>query len=218
MWEYLEYLLRIVLAGILGAVIGYERIRRGKEAGIRTHIIVAMASALMMVISKYGFEDLYSNPKVSVDPTRIASQIITGIGFLGAGMIFVQRKTIKGLTTAAGVWATAGIGMAIGAGMYLIGGSTAVLIIIIQFIMHKNWRFLQQPNETFIYITLVDSQEAISYLKNYFSSLNILVENMSVKKGQNGTLEIEIEAVLPNKFELVDLLNYDTNYIISLTV
>ena len=149
MWEYLEYLLRIVLAGILGTFIGYERKRRGKEAGIRTHIIVAMASALMMVISKYGFEDLYSNPKVSVDPTRIASQIITGIGFLGAGMIFVQRKTIKGLTTAAGVWATAGIGMAIGAGMYLIGGSTAVLIIIIQFIMHKNWRFLQKRGVPF---------------------------------------------------------------------
>lgn len=218
MWEYLEYLLRIVLAGVLGAFIGYERKRRGKEAGIRTHIIVAMASSLMMIISKYGFEDLYYNEKISVDPTRIASQIITGIGFLGAGMIFVQRKTIRGLTTAAGVWATAGIGMAIGAGMYLIGGSTAILIIIIQFIMHKNWRFLQQPNETFINITLVDSQESINYLKNYFSSLNIHVENMNVKKGQNATLEIEIEAILPYEFELVDLLNYDTNYIISLTV
>ncbi len=222
MWEYiatnLEYLLRIILAGVLGGFIGIERKRRGKEAGLRTHVIVAMASTLMMVISKYGFSDLYSNDKISVDPTRIASQIITGIGFLGAGMIFVQKKTIKGLTTAAGVWATAGIGMAIGAGMYLIGVVTAIIIIIVQVLMHKNFKFLQVHNEANISLTIVDSAEAVSYLKTYFSSLNVHVESMSVKKGANSTLDVEIEALIPSDFEMVDLLNYDANYIISLTI
>lgn len=117
----LEYILRIVIAGICGICIGTERTHRSKEAGIRTHCIVALGAALMMVISKYGFSDIVAgeNGMRGADGARIAAQVVSGIGFLGAGMIFVRKDMITGLTTAAGIWVTSGIGMAIGAGMYV---------------------------------------------------------------------------------------------------
>ena len=97
----LEFFFRILIAGICGGLIGYERNNRLKEAGIRTHLIVALAAALIMVVSKYGFSDVTTLKGVALDPSRIAAQIVTGVGFLGAGMIFVRNQTISGLTTAA---------------------------------------------------------------------------------------------------------------------
>ena len=143
-WWQAELILRIILAGVCGAVIGYERKSRLKEAGIRTHFIVASASALMMIISKYGFFDLLQNAtyasEVKLDPSRVASTIITGVGFLGAGAIFIRNNTINGLTTAAGIWATAGVGMAMGTGFYIIGVFSAFVILSVQVFLHKkNW-------------------------------------------------------------------------------
>ena len=107
-----ELALRILFAGLLGAAIGFERKNRNKLAGVRTHAIVALGAALMMVVSKYGFPDVDK-----FDASRVASQIVSGVGFLGAGIIFVKNNTsVSGLTTAAGIWATAGVGMSMGAG------------------------------------------------------------------------------------------------------
>lgn len=92
LWQQGEFLLRILLAGVCGAMIGYERKSRNKEAGIRTHMIVAMGAALIMIVSKYGFGDLLGKEGVALDPSRIAAQIVTGVGFLGAGMIFIIKK------------------------------------------------------------------------------------------------------------------------------
>lgn len=105
------YIARIVIAGICGIFIGLERKNRSKEAGVRTHFVVACASALMMIISKYGFCDLVSGADSmrGADGARIAAQVVSGIGFLGAGMIFVHKNTVTGLTTAAGIWATSGV-------------------------------------------------------------------------------------------------------------
>ncbi len=111
----LDWLLRILVAALCGTAIGYERATQRKSAGIRTHMVVAVASALFMLVSKYGFFDLLSLHDISLDPSRIAAQIVTGISFIGAGTILVRREQISGLTTAAGVWATAAIGMAVGA-------------------------------------------------------------------------------------------------------
>lgn len=131
-----EYILRVVVAGFCGALIGYERRSRHKEAGIRTHFIVAVGASLMMVISKYGFTDMGDWQNVSLDPSRVASQIVSGVGFLGAGTIFMNKQKVKGLTTAAGIWATAGVGMAVGAGMYVVGIGVTLLILLVQLIMH----------------------------------------------------------------------------------
>ena len=110
-----KYLINILLAVLLGFAIGYERKLRYKEAGIRTHTIVCAGSALIMVVSKYGFADI-----MEYDASRVAAQIVSGIGFLGAGIIIYRKHEIHGLTTAAGVWATAGVGMAAGAGLYVV--------------------------------------------------------------------------------------------------
>lgn len=138
----LEYILRLVIAAFCGVLIGYERKNRSKVAGVRTHCVVACASALMMILSKYAYLDVMEmyGELMKIDPSRIASGVVSGIGFLGAGMIFIHKKTVTGLTTAAGIWATSGIGMAIGAGMYWIGGSATLIILLIQIVLHMTPR------------------------------------------------------------------------------
>ena len=138
-----ELLLRIIVATVCGSSIGLERSRRFKDAGIRTHSVVACSAALLMIVSKYGFADLSQGdlffPGVrGGDPSRIAAQVVSGVSFLGAGIIYRDRNfNTKGLTTAAGIWAVAGIGLAIGAGLYLIGIFTSLFIVILQYFMHK---------------------------------------------------------------------------------
>lgn len=129
--DVVHWILSILLAGLCGFFIGLERQSRSKEAGVRTHTIVSMASALIMIVSKYGFADVYD-----YDAARIAAQIVSGIGFLGAGIIIYRRDILRGVTTAAGIWATAGIGMAMGAGLWIIGLSFTILLIIIQILLH----------------------------------------------------------------------------------
>ena len=122
-FDNLEFFIRIVLAAILGALVGLERSKRQKEAGVRTHCIIACTSALFMILSKYAFVDLVGVDGLrGADPARIAAQVVSGISFLGAGVIFKNGNSIRGLTTAAGMWGTAAVGMAIGAGMYWVGG------------------------------------------------------------------------------------------------
>ena len=127
----LEFLLRLAIAGILGGMIGFERAYRSKDAGLRTHFLVALGSALFMIVSQHGFYDMeHLHPFTRLDVSRVAAQIVSGIGFLGAGMIFFQRQTVKGLTTAAGMWVVAAIGMAVGGGLYLLGMAATVLTLI----------------------------------------------------------------------------------------
>lgn len=133
-----QYILRLVVAAVCGGIIGYERKNRSKVAGVRTHCVVACASSMMMILSKYAYLDVTEmyGDLMKIDPSRIASGVVSGIGFLGAGMIFINKKTVTGLTTAAGIWATSGIGMAIGSGMYWIGGAATLIILLIQIILH----------------------------------------------------------------------------------
>ena len=130
-WQ-MELILRIMIASVLGYLIGFERKSRDKSAGMRTHSIVALGAALMMIVSKYGFYDC-----VDYDASRVASQIVSGIGFLGAGVIFVKNNNVSGLTTAAGLWTTAGVGMAIGAGCYFLGIASGLLVLLLQVVLHK---------------------------------------------------------------------------------
>ena len=138
-----ELLLRLVVAALCGSLVGLERSRRFKDAGIRTHSLVACAAALLMIVSKYGFTDLeqagvFFPGTRGADPARIAAQVVSGVSFLGAGIIYRDRNfTTKGLTTAAGIWAVAAIGLAVGAGLYLVGVFTTVYIVILQYFLHK---------------------------------------------------------------------------------
>ncbi len=125
-------LLRLGVAALLGAIIGVEREQRERGAGMRTLALVSLGSALFTIISAYAFLDLLSIPHVTLDPTRIASYIVAGIGFLGAGTIFLSRESerVKGLTTAASIWVIAAIGIACGAGMLLEATVTAAIVLI----------------------------------------------------------------------------------------
>lgn len=126
-----NFVLRLCVAGLCGTFIGLDREYRVKDAGFRTHFLVAMGSALMMIVSQYGFSDILSAvPEVKLDPSRIAAQVVSGIGFIGAGTIIIHRQLVRGLTTAASLWASAGIGLASGAGMYLVAGAATVLTLI----------------------------------------------------------------------------------------
>ena len=131
MTDEIIWLARIAYAVALGFAIGFERKLRFKEAGIRTHTIVCAGSALIMVVSKYAFSDI-----VEYDASRVAAQIGSGIGFLGAGMIIYRKQGVHGLTTAAGVWATAGVGMAAGGGLYIVAAGATAVLIIVQCILH----------------------------------------------------------------------------------
>ena len=138
LYDNLEFLLRILLSAALGAAIGLERTKRQKEAGVRTHCIIACASAVFMILSKYAFVDTAAlDGSRGADTARIAAQVVSGISFLGAGVIFKNGSSIRGLTTAAGMWGTAAVGMAIGAGMYWLGLMEAVVLVVIQLVLHR---------------------------------------------------------------------------------
>ncbi|MBO4989427.1 MAG: MgtC/SapB family protein [Clostridia bacterium] len=133
----LESLIGVLVAVVLGFAIGFERKLRFKEAGIRTHTIVCVGSALIMVVSKYAFTGM------DADVSRVAAQIVSGIGFLGAGIIMLRGQKMHGLTTAAGIWATAGVGMAAGAGLYIVATGAALILIAVQCICHIDCRLFR---------------------------------------------------------------------------
>ena len=131
-WNYI-FLMRLAIAGFLGAAVGFERECRAKEAGTRTHFLVAVSSCLMMIVSQWGFQDIsttFGTGFYRADVSRVAAQIVSGIGFIGGGTIMMQKQVVHGLTTAAGLWAVAGIGMAIGGGLYWLGISATFFALV----------------------------------------------------------------------------------------
>lgn len=129
-WQ--EILFRLFLAAVFGALIGLERERKDWTAGMRTHMMVCLGSALIMLVSSFGFSDVLGTAHVELDPSRIAAQVVSGIGFIGAGTIlFLRQGRIRGLTTASGLWTVAAIGLATGGGMYFAAGVTTILALMI---------------------------------------------------------------------------------------
>ena len=195
----IEYILRIFLGGICGMLIGVERRNRSKEAGMRTHFMVACGASLIMVVSKYAFFDIitqgvFNGVEVRLDPSRVASTIASGIGFLGAGMIFVHKNNITGLTTAAGIWATSGVGMAIGAGMYFVGIASTFIIIVAQIILHLKGGWRKQLKTKNIIIKDVESQNYQEYIIEKLQSIGVKVLDVNIDKNgecRNYTLNLE---------------------------
>ena len=138
-----DFILRIFVAALLGGAIGLEREYRAKEAGFRTHFLVALGSALFMIVSAYGFEDVVMLPGHRLDVSRVAAQVVSGIGFIGAGTIIFHKSenVVRGLTTAAGVWVVAAFGLACGGGMYKLAIASTLLVLVgleaFNFFLHK---------------------------------------------------------------------------------
>ncbi len=148
----MEFLWRLLAAIVMGAAIGLEREYHAKEAGIRTHLLVALGSCLFMILSAYGFDAFLAKEHTSFDPSRIASQVVTGIGFIGAGTIILQKQVVRGLTTAAGLWVTAAIGLACGIGMYVIALVTTVLVLVSLGVINIYLPYFAQKERTITFL------------------------------------------------------------------
>lgn len=185
---WLAALARLAVAAGLGAAIGIERELDEKAAGLRTHMLVSLGSALFTMVGAYGFEDFTSNGGVSTDPSRIAAQVVTGIGFLGAGVIFRQGFTIRGLTTAASLWVVAGVGMAAGAGFWkgaVIG--TVVGIVSLRPLEWLKERAIPQRAASRLSVELVEGASAGPVLAALESAGDLLALSRDGRR-----LEIEV--------------------------
>lgn len=209
--QNLDFFMRIVLSCFCGACIGFERSKRFKEAGIRTHILVSCAAALIMIISKYGFVDL-SDTAGSVfsgtrgaDPARIAAQVVSGISFLGAGVIYKNGSTVKGLTTAAGIWATAGIGLAIGAGMIWIGLFTTLLVAIFQITMHRFTVGADSFSTNKLRFVVNDSESFRRDLDELMKNWNAQISESKISRTENGCCVYELTIKAYHSVTLEDI-------------
>jgi putative Mg2+ transporter-C (MgtC) family protein len=191
-----EILLRLLLAALLGGLIGAERERISRGAGLRTHAVVCTSSALIMVVSTYGFMQVLSTGKVVLDPSRVAAQVVSGVGFLGAGIIIFRKNAVRGLTTAASIWAVAAIGLAAGSGLYVpaIGG-TAILSLLLTAMKKMEKKFFPQKQVNRLNIELTSN--AIRTVSDKLNREGLRVLNMSVKqtnKENKSTLKVDAMA------------------------
>ena len=180
------YVLRVLLAVLCGALIGLERERRQKTAGIRTHILVALTAAVMVIVSKYGFFDVIGIDGISIDAGRIAAATVSAVGFIGTGVIFVRRDSAMGLTTAAGLWATVGVGIAIGAGMYFLGLTATVIVLIMQSVLHLS-RFkimLHMGGE--VKVNLTQQRLSPAQVRSRLDDMGIACRSVKMKRTAEG--------------------------------
>lgn len=200
-----EFLLRLVLAGLCGMLIGLERQNRLKEAGIRTHLLVAVGACLAALVSKYGFFDLMGSDFIKLDPSRVAASIVTGVGFLGAGMISVHRYSVTGLTTAAGMWVTASIGMALGCGMYVTGFLSTALVLLAQVLLHLKFSQRLFPSVTMFSLDLEEDLGGLDSVLERLAACNVEVVNLELHTTVPSRTEAELLLRLPRSLTPLQL-------------
>ena len=185
-----HWIIRLFVAILCGCLIGYERSNRNKEAGIRTHAIVSLGAALIMIVSKYGFSDI-----PNFDASRVASQIVSGVGFLGAGVIFVRHGNVSGLTTAAGMWATSGVGMCIGAGVYDVGIITTLFIVGLQVIFHKGFFLRSIQGSQNIQIEIIHHDDALKDIYKTFHQNGLDIQSIKIENLNDDIAYLDMEIV-----------------------
>ena len=204
--DYLDISLRVLLSAFCGALIGLERERRYKNAGLRTHIIVAISAAILMIVSKYGFLDIVSTPELRLtsDGGRIAAGVIQSIGFLCAGVIFVRKESIIGLTTAAGLWATVGIGLCFGSGMYLLGISATLILVLVNILLrihHQRIAF-----QTIITVTSHVSKHnmSLSQFEEELKNAGAQLRDFSFSRNENNEIFVKANIVMSDKKSVME--------------
>ena len=204
-----DFMLRLLVAGILGAIIGLDREYRAKEAGYRTHFLVSLGSALIMIVSQYGFQEIIKENSVTLDPSRVAAQVVSGIGFIGAGTIFLQKQIVRGLTTAAGIWATAGIGLAVGAGMYAIGIATTVLTLIGLELLSYIFKSVGMKSSMIAFST--NNKDTLKQIADRFNSKDYMIVSYEMQTLHPGEMEsYQVTMVIKSK------RNNDEGHLLSL--
>ncbi len=188
--NYLDFVIRMIIAMICGGLVGLERERRLKNAGLRTHIIVALASSLMMIVSKYGFMDVVGieGLRLQADGSRIASSVVQAIGFIGAGVIYIRRENAVGLTTAAGLWATVGIGLSIGAGLYGIGVIATLSILFVQWILHSFHSKSHSLNVGALKCNITKRNMSLEEFYNILEQFDIILRDVSLVNTAEGSV------------------------------
>ncbi|MFA7448563.1 MAG: MgtC/SapB family protein [Weeksellaceae bacterium] len=199
MLEWNEVLIRLVMASVFGALVGLERERKNWSAGLRTHMLVCVGSCLFMIVSAFGFGDVMGNPHMDLDPSRVAAQVVSGIGFIGAGTILFQKEgTVRGLTTAAGLWTVAGIGLAAGGGMYVAAAMTTVLVLVILWALQPIEKKYAKGSirQNLRIITQIESNE-VDVINDILTENNFIVESFNLSKSN-------VSYIFEIKFESAD--------------
>lgn len=201
-----EYIFRIVLSAILGALIGYERQFKHKSAGLRTNILVCIGSCLIMILSNLLYENVEG--KTNADPARLAAQVVSGIGFLGAGAIIKEGVNVIGLTTAACIWVVSGVGLAVGAGYYTIAIFSSLLVyIILEILSHMDNWFVPTDN-IMLKIKMVNSSDKIKEVYNKLLNLGLKSKHFSVSFISEEFVELNILMYNPKKLKLAEITTY----------
>ena len=191
-----ELVLRLVVAAVLGGLIGLERERLEWAAGMRTHALVCLGSALFMVVSAFGFSDIINEQHVVLDPSRVAAQVASGIGFIGAGTIIFRREIVKGLTTAASIWAVAAVGLAVGGGMFLAAGAATLLALALLVLARPVKQRLYPNRSEARHVRLVVGREAsLADLRSEVEAAELPLERIVVRPSP-GEGEDQAELVL----------------------
>ncbi len=211
--DYIDIIVRLLLAAVLSGLIGIERESRQQPAGLRTHVLVGTGSCLMMILSVTGFDPILNmdNDAIRFDPGRIPSYVISGIGFLGAGTIIVQRGSVRGLTTAASIWVAAGIGLVVGIDMYFVAILTTVIVLTTLHLMEKLERkYLAIGNQKIVTVIAEDQKDSFAIISKIFEECELEIlefeidneevyteKNMSkfVFKVKGGNVQKETELV-----------------------
>lgn len=198
----MEVLGRLLLAAILGGLIGLERETLNRPAGLRTHLLVSMGSALVILVSMYGFLDIKNRvPGTSYDAARVAAQVVSGIGFLGAGTILREGATVRGLTTAASLWSVAGIGLAVGTGMYVAATATAFLIYLaLKYLVRIERRWLGVQRDI-ITLQIVDQPGMIAAVSGVLARHRIDIRRVDIdtEPGESGQASLELSVLMAPK-------------------
>jgi putative Mg2+ transporter-C (MgtC) family protein len=184
MLSFSEILIRLALASLFGALIGLERERKDWAAGLRTHMLVSVGSCLIMIVSAFGFADILGTEHVSLDPSRVAAQVVSGIGFIGAGTIlFLKQGAVRGLTTAAGLWTVAAIGLATGGGLYFAAGATTIIALIILWVLQPIERAYSKrfKHKTLRVVTTLDA-DTTSLLNDLFNRFQPKITDFSLNR------------------------------------
>ena len=174
----------LILAFVLSAFVGLERELRQKSAGVRTYTLVGVSAALFMLISKYGFTNVLVKDQVVLDPSRVAAQVVSGIGFIGGGVIFMRRDVVRGLTTAASVWLTAALGMACGAGLPVLAVATTIIHVVIMFVFPKLIAYLPREKRTAtrLLIAYEDGRGLLRTILTTCTRLRFTIDHVDVKR------------------------------------
>jgi putative Mg2+ transporter-C (MgtC) family protein len=190
-----EVLIRLVIAALLGSIVGFERERRSAwAAGLRTHMLVCVGATLFMITSALGFTDVLSGTHIMLDPSRVAAQVASGIGFLGAGTIILRRKIVHGLTTAASIWSVAAVGLAVGGGLYIAAaGATAIIIAILAGMRPVERRFFQQAKLQTVTLDVTRWNDTVLELRRICGQRGITLQGMKIQaRGDENTARVEL--------------------------